>query len=141
MLRGRGDLILVAGLVLSAVQVQAQPQAAVPSVGSAAHPQGPPLEQYIHGPSENGSASLVVKYHADGTCDFTSSAASARIPFYSAHNSHPVSDLRSHKCTWRWAADGRFCFKLDYAEHEQCKNNGHIIGRVLPNGQVGSKSR
>ncbi len=141
MLRYPIALFLSTGLTLAAAQAGAQTRTAPLPGGPVAHPPGPPLEQYIHGPSENGSAALVVKYHADGTCEITSSAASARIPFNTARNSYPISDRRAHKCTWRWASDGRFCFQLDYTKHEECKSNGHIIGRVLPNGQIASEGR
>jgi len=80
----------------------------------------------VAGPSENGQNDLVVVYHGDGTFDLFSS-------------SRGYGGAGKNKGVWWWGKDGKFCFKLDGgtdAGKDQCKSNGHLIGRVDANGRA-----
>lgn len=94
--------------------------------GQQGNSKGPPLETRIPSPSENGQYDMLIVYHANGTFDMRAMLA--------AHS-------REWTTTgiWWWAPDGRFCFKFDSgtdAGKEQCKGNGHLIGRVDYQGRV-----
>jgi hypothetical protein len=98
-----------------------------PPTPSVAKPAGPPLEVNVAGMSEDGANHLVVVYHGDGTFDMLSKSAGGFGP------------ESKNKGVWWWDKNSRFCFRLSSgatAGKDQCKSNGHLIGRVDPSGRA-----
>jgi hypothetical protein len=88
----------------------------------------PPLEVYVQTQSEDGQYVFTVIYNANHTYDLTEGPASG--------------DMARGRTSgqWWWSADGRFCFRNNsgaFAGRDQCKSNGHYIGRT----PVGAASR
>ena len=81
----------------------------------------PPLEVYLQTQSEDGQYALTVIYHANHTYDLTEGSISGEM-------ARGRTDGQ-----WWWSPDGRFCFRNNsgaFAGRDQCKNNGHYIGRT-----------
>jgi hypothetical protein len=92
------------------------------STQAAAQPGDPPLEVYVHSPSVEGSTSLVVVYHANGTFDMKTlgRGGDGRHTYF--------------RNGW-WRNDGKqFCFQvIGIDDKPVCKPSGHLIGRAMVN--------
>lgn len=99
------------------------------SLNAAAQPGDPPLEIYVHAPSENGEQSLVVIYHANGTFELNGTNHAEHRGFGGRNPKY------RHTGHWWRTADGKFCWQTDPSRSgrtygQVCKKAGGLIGRA-----------